>query len=183
MAAPTRTPRSRWIDAGLRALAAGGPDAVRVESLAQKLGVTKGGFYWHFADRQALLEEMLDTWERKVVDEAINRVEGETGDARAKLRRLFVLAASLGQLAKVELAIRDWARRDKAVAGHLRRVDNRRMDYMRSLYGAFCQSEDDVEVRCLLTASLFTGSHLIAADNGPREPADVMALALNQLLA
>jgi hypothetical protein len=130
-----------------------------------------------------MLEEMLDTWERKVVDEAINRDEGETGDARAKLRRLFMLAASLGHLAKVELAIRDWARRDTAVAEHLKRVDNRRMDYMRSLYGAFCQSEDDIEVRCLFTASLFTSSHLIAADNGPREPRDVMALALNQLLS
>ena len=57
MAAITRTPRSRWIEEGLRALAAGGPDAVRVEALAQALGVTKGGFYGHFADRGALLED------------------------------------------------------------------------------------------------------------------------------
>ena len=63
--AATRTPRSRWIDEGLRALAAGGPDAVRIEALAQALGVTKGGFYWHFDDRRALLEEMLDAWERR----------------------------------------------------------------------------------------------------------------------
>ena len=44
MAAITRTPRSRWIEEGLRALAAGGPDTVRVEVLAQALGVSKGGF-------------------------------------------------------------------------------------------------------------------------------------------
>ena len=44
MAAITRTPSSGWIEEGLRALAAGGPDAVRVEVLAQALGVTKGGF-------------------------------------------------------------------------------------------------------------------------------------------
>src|SRR6266480_2189603 len=92
MAAPTRTPRSSWIDAGLRALAAGGPDAVRIELLAQELGVTRGGFYWHFDDRRALLEEMLDEWERVGVDEVIERVESEGGDARAKLRRLFELA-------------------------------------------------------------------------------------------
>src|SRR5215204_5612797 len=90
----TRTPRSGWIDQGLRALAAGGPDAVRVESLAQALGVTKGGFYWHFDGRPALLEEMLDTWERVGVDEVIERVESDGGDARAKLRRLFAIAAS-----------------------------------------------------------------------------------------
>ena len=54
MAAPTRTPRRTWVEQGLRALAAGGPDAVRIEPLAQALGVTRGGFYWHFADRRAL---------------------------------------------------------------------------------------------------------------------------------
>ena len=68
MAAPTRTPRTSWVEEGLRALGVGGPDAVRIETLAQALGVTKGGFYWHFDDRRALLEEMLDTWERVVID-------------------------------------------------------------------------------------------------------------------
>src|SRR6266480_2137403 len=53
MAAPTRTPRTSWIEEGLRALAAGGPDAVRVEPLAKSLDVTKGGFYWQFDDRRA----------------------------------------------------------------------------------------------------------------------------------
>ena len=90
----TRTPRTRWIDEGLTALGSGGPDAVRIERLAQALGVTKGGFYGYFADRDALLEEMLDTWERVVIDEAIERVEAGGGDARAKLRRLFELGPS-----------------------------------------------------------------------------------------
>jgi AcrR family transcriptional regulator len=178
-----RTPRSSWIDEGLRALAGGGPDAVRIETLAQALGVTKGGFYWHFDGRPALLEEMLDAWERVVIDEVIERVESEGGDARAKLRRLFALASSSRDLLKIELAIRDWARRDKAVAKRLRRVDNRRMEYMRSLFGAFCPDEDEVEVRCLLVFSLFIGSHFVAADHGTRSRADVLALALRRLEA
>jgi len=180
----TRTPRSSWIDAGLRALAAGGPDAVRIEPLAQALGVSKGGFYWHFDDRRALLEEMLDTWERTVIDEVIERVEGEGGDARARLRRLFALAStSSGELLRIDLAVRDWARREQGVAERLRRVDNRRMDYMRSLFGAFCPDEDDVEARCMLAFSLFIGSHFMAADHGARRRADVLALALRWLEA
>src|SRR5688500_12867936 len=111
-----RTPRSAWIQEGLRVLAAGGPDAVRIEALARALGVTKGGFYWHFDDRQALLDEMLDTWERMGIDEVIERVEGEGGDARAKLRRLFTMASSSDKLLRVDLALRDWARRDRTVA-------------------------------------------------------------------
>jgi AcrR family transcriptional regulator len=183
MAAPTRTPRTSWIQEGLRALGVGGPDAVRIEKLAQALGVTKGGFYWHFDGRHALLEEMLDAWERVVIDEVIERVESEGGDARAKLRRLFALALSGGDLVKIELAIRDWARRDKAVAKRLKRIDNRRMEYMRSLLGAFCPDEDEVEVRCLLAFSLFIGSPFIAADHGARSRADVLKLALRRLLA
>ncbi len=88
-------------------LGIGGPDAVRVEKLAQALGVTKGGFYWHFEDRNALLEEMLDTWERLMIDEAIARVEAGGGDPRARLRRLFALTESVGEVWNIELAIRD----------------------------------------------------------------------------
>jgi AcrR family transcriptional regulator len=179
----TRTPRSSWIDEGLRALAGGGPDAVRIEPLAQSLGVTKGGFYWHFDDRRALLKEMLDTWEQTVIDDVIEHVEGEGGDARARLRRLFALATSTPGLLKIELAIRNWARGDKTVAVRLRRVDNRRMDYMRSLYGAFCPDEDEVEARCMLSFALFIGSHFVAVDHGGRSRAEVMELALRQLEA
>src|SRR6187551_650676 len=127
MSAPTRTPRSSWIEEGLRALAGGGPDAVRIELLARELGVTKGGFYWHFDDRRALLEEMLDTWERMSTQDVIERVEREGGNARTKIRRAGALTFSPSRgLRAIDLAVRDWSRRDKTVAKRLRRVDNRR---------------------------------------------------------
>jgi AcrR family transcriptional regulator len=178
----TRTPRDSWVDEGLRALAAGGPDAVRIEPLARALGVSKGGFYWHFDDRGALLEEMLDAWERTSVDEVIDRIEAEGGDAKARLRRLFALAASSDEVLKIDLAVRDWARRERAVARRLRRVDNRRMDYMRSLFGAFCPDEEEVEARCVMVASLWIGNHFMAADHGDRSRGEVMELTLGRLL-
>ncbi|HEX9889690.1 MAG TPA: TetR/AcrR family transcriptional regulator [Nitriliruptorales bacterium] len=180
--AHARTPRSRWIDEALRALAAGGPDAVRIEALARDLGVTKGGFYWHFDGRHALLDEMLDTWERNVVDQVIEHIEGAGGDARAKLARLFTLASSNKQLAKIESAIRNWARHDEAVAERLRRVDNRRMDYMRSLFAQFVADDDEIEARCLLVFTLFVGSQFLASDHRGRSRADVLASATNLLL-
>jgi len=181
----TRTPRSAWIDEGLRALAAGGPDAVRIEPLAKALGVTKGGFYWHFEGRDALLEEMLDAWERTSVDEVIERVEGEGGDARTRLHHLFAIASSgdARLILKTDLAVRDWARRDGAVESRLRRVDNRRMDYMRSLFGDICADEDEVEARCMLAMSLFIGSHFVASDHRGRSRAEVLDLALRRLEA
>jgi len=154
---------------------------VRVEQLARELGVTKGGFYWQFNDRGTLLGEMLDTWERLLVDEVIEEIETRGGDARTKLRRLFALASD--ETVSIDLAVRDWARRDKTVATRLRRVDNRRMDYMRSLFGAFCPDEDDVEVRCVLAFSLWIGNHFMAADHGARTRREVIKLIMKRLLA
>ncbi|HEY8047392.1 MAG TPA: TetR/AcrR family transcriptional regulator [Streptosporangiaceae bacterium] len=182
MAAPTRTPRQRWIEEALQALAHGGPDAVRIEPLAKSLGVTRGGFYWHFEDRGALLGEMLDTWERAATDEVIERVERKGGDARAKVRRAGALTFS-DDLLPIDLAVRAWSRHDPAVAGRLRRVDNRRMDYLRELFGAFCSDEAEIEARSMLAFSLLIGNHFMAADHGPRSRAEVLELAGDWLLA
>jgi AcrR family transcriptional regulator len=180
---PTRTPPSKWIEEGLRALAAGGPEAVRVEALARELGVTKGGFYRHFDDRPALLDEMLGAWERLVIDQVIELVEAEGGDARSKLRRLFALSSSpAGELVEIELAIREWARRDRAVAQRLRRIDNRRMDYLRLHFGEFCPDEEEVEVRSLIVMSMFVATRLLATDHGSRPRADYVRLAQDRLL-
>ena len=182
MAPPTRTPRATWIEAGLRALAAGGgPDAVRIEPLAKSLGVTRGGFYGQFNSRGALLEAMLDTWERATTDEVLAQVERTGGDAREKIRRAGALTFS-DELLPIELAIRDWARHDAAVAERLRRVDNRRMAYLRQLFASFCADEDEVEGRAVLAFSLAIGYHFIAADPKPRRRRDALELAVRQLL-
>lgn len=177
-----RTPKTRWIEEALRALADDGPDGVRVEALAQAIGVTKGGFYGQFADRQALLAEMLDTWEHAVVGDVIETVERGGGDAREKLWRLFTLAAARSDVLRVELAIRDWARRDDAVADRLRRVDRRRMQYMRSLFGALVADPTEVEGRCLTAFALFVGTHFVVVDHGDLSRADVMERALRHLV-
>jgi AcrR family transcriptional regulator len=182
MAAPTRTPRQRWIEEALQALAQGGPDAVRIEPLAKSLGVTRGGFYWHFEDRGALLGEMLDTWERVATDEVIERVERKGGDPRAKVRRAGALTFS-DDLLPIDLAVRAWSRHDPDVAERLRRVDNRRMGYLRGLFGAFCSDEAEIEARSMLAFSLLIGNHFMAADHGPRSRAEVLDLAGDWLLA
>src|SRR5689334_18937293 len=186
MAAPVRTPREDWVAAALAALASGGPAAVRVESLAQSLGVTKGGFYWHFKDRAALLEDVLAAWEERMVDEVIAQVEsapieGAQVDARTRLRRLFDLASMRADFLGVELAVRDWARREPGVAARLRRVDDRRVAYLRSLFSEISDDEEDVEGRCLLAMSLFVGSPLVAAWPARRRRRDVMAAATEHL--
>lgn len=180
--AKVRTPRGAWVDAATRALAAGGPEAVRVEALAKELGVSKGGFYWHFDDRQALIREALDSWEKTGTEDVIATVDGGPPDPRAKLRRLFELAPAAKGLFAVELALRDFSRRDRDVAKRLRRVDRRRLTYLRSLFAQFCADEDDVEARAMLAYSLFIGSYFVTAAPGKRRRAQVMQLAIDRLL-
>jgi len=181
--AKARTPRGAWVEAALQALATGGPEAVRVEALATRLGVSKGGFYWQFEDRQELLKEVLDSWEQSVVGDVIAQVESEPGDPRGKLQHLFELAStSSADLLQVELALRDWSRRNADVAARLHRVDNRRIEYLRSLFGPICVDEDDVEARSMLAFSLFIGSNFIVAEHRGRSRSQVLQLAIDRLL-
>ncbi len=154
---------------------------MRVEALAVCLRVSKGGFYWHFTDRQALLEEMLDTWEKAVTRDIVARIDSQPGDPRATLQQLFELTSSADGLA-VEWAVRDWSRRDSAVAERLHRVDNRRLGHVRSLFGQFCADENDVEVRSMLAYSLFIGSDFITAQHGDKTR-QVLQLAVDRLLS
>ena len=103
-----------WVAAGLAALSKGGVGSVRVEVLAERLGVTKGGFYRRFKDRRALLNAILEAWRDGRI-KAIERQAEEGGRTSAEriqsLTRLYTERANEQGMA-IELAIRQWARND-----------------------------------------------------------------------
>jgi AcrR family transcriptional regulator len=177
-----RTPREMWVEEGLRALATGGVDTVRVEALAKTLGVTKGGFYGYFADRGALLTEMLDAWERESIDDVFDRIEQESDDVLERARLAGRLTFSSDRLLPIDLAIRDWARRDQAVAERLRRVDNRRMQLLRDAISTVCHDPEEVEARSLLAFCMAIGNHYLAADHPGSTRAQVNARASDLIL-
>lgn len=173
--------KSKWIGAAVEALGNGGVEAVRVERLARALGVTKGSFYWHFEDRTALLTAVLDVWEREGTEVIIEEIERGGGDARLRVRRLWDRTSGQSDLSP-ELAIRDWARREDAVAERVRRVDTRRMDYLRRLLGEVSSDPSDVEARALLLYALLIGSHFISVDHGASTRAQVLSTAVSCVL-
>lgn len=166
----------------MRALAGGGPEAVRVEALAKELGVSKGGFYWQFQDRAELLEATLDSWEKRGTEDVIATVEGGAGGPPDRLRRLFEMAPAAKPLFAVELALRDWSRRDPEVAKRVRRVDRRRLDYLRSLFRQITPDEEEVEARTLLAYSLFVGSYFVVPGNSRAARRRSLRLAVDLLL-
>jgi AcrR family transcriptional regulator len=159
--------RDRWIDAALEALGERGVEAVRVEPLARKLGVTKGSFYWHFRDRGALLEAMLDRWDRLATQAIIDEVEALTGPAESKLRAAFSIALATRR-ADLEVALRQWARRDRRVRRAVERVDGRRMGYVQALFEELGFLPGDAHARSFLAYSMLFGDHFIASDGTSR---------------
>ncbi|MEO7348680.1 MAG: TetR/AcrR family transcriptional regulator [Terrimesophilobacter sp.] len=151
--------REKWVDSGLDALAEGGPEAVRVERLAQRMGVTKGGFYGYFANREALLEAMLDSWEHDSTRAVVEQVDSESLGEGARAFRAAQLTWAPGRLLNVDLAVREWARRDARVAARLAKVDRYRMDYLRQQMQALCDDPREVEARTLIAFSSILGMH------------------------
>ena len=129
-AAPKLT-RDDWLDAAFAAVVEGGFDAVRVLTLAQRLGVTRGSFYWHFADHAELLEALLKRWRERELEIDGKLQADATPDPKADLERLLEAAlahagADLENM-RFELALRGLGRRDAQVATMLVEVDRARM--------------------------------------------------------
>ncbi|MFE6861045.1 TetR/AcrR family transcriptional regulator [Nocardia sp. NPDC057668] len=181
MAPPVRTPRQAWIDAALSILSTSGPDAIRVETLAAELGVTRGGFYRQFAGRQELLDAVLDAWEHRAIDDVLRRLAEDSGDARSKVRKAGRWTLSK-DLMPIDLAVREWARRDPAVGARLERVDNSRLSYLRELIGTLHEDPREVEARSLLAFSLMIADYLIAVTPETGSRAEISAAATDLIL-
>ena len=166
-----------WVTAGLAELAKGGIDGVRVEVLAERLGVTKGGFYRRFRDRRALLNAMLETWRdgRIVSIERQARQGGETAAERIKsLIKLFSERANAQGMA-IELAIRQWARTDPIAAAAAARVDLARLETASALYRDLGCSAPDADARAVLFYAFLFGQGMLFLEETPRRRANLAA--------
>jgi AcrR family transcriptional regulator len=155
--------------------------AVRVEALAASIGVTKGGFYAHFASREQLLGDVLDEWERRSTQEVLEQVEARGGDAAERIRGAGVLTFS-EEIVPLDLAVRSWARRDRDVRERLRRVDNARMNYLRAQFRSFVTDPDEVEARSIMAFTLAIGCHFLAADLAGPSKGEAVARAGRRVL-
>jgi AcrR family transcriptional regulator len=150
-----------WTGAALDALARGGLAAVAVEPLAKELGTTKGSFYWHFADRNALVAAALARWEERDTGLVIEAIDHDD-DATTRLRRLLhlafraVRAGAEPGAGSVELALQASAT-DPLVAATLRRVTERRLAYLTALFTELGMSPARARDRGLLAYSAFLG--------------------------
>ncbi len=166
-----RLTREDWLTAALGALAREGAPALRVEPLAKRLGVTKGSFYWHFADRPGLLSAVLAEWERRATDAVIVEVEAEVGTAAdgaaERLATLFRLTAGVD--GRLERAVRAWATSDNEARAVQARVDGRRRAYLETQFAALGFSAGEAASRARLSYQAVIGRFAMAEDRPVEE--------------
>jgi len=127
--------RQDWIDAARAALIKSGIGAVRIMPLAKALGVTRGGFYWHFSGRKDLLEALLDDWERTNTASFEKILNRERRDGRAEFKALVDLWIDEREYSPAwDSALRNWATLSKQAAGVVRRVDESRIGIIREIF-------------------------------------------------
>jgi AcrR family transcriptional regulator len=159
--------REDWVLAGLETLRCKGIDSVKVEALGRKLGVTKGGFYGYFLNRDALLQAMLNHWETVLTDEIINTVSVIDGTLSEKLSQLLALVnAHVDE--DLELSLVAWSFHDENAEQVVNRVVRRRLDFMKSLFLEEGFSDEQAELRARLMHSFNHGDRAFAASCEPK---------------
>lgn len=178
-----RLDAAAWIAAALEALADGGVESVRVEPLAKALTVTKGSFYWHFADRRALLDAMLTYWAEGRVAAIREQVAADKPGKDSptvillRLADLYTRHGNSRGLA-IELAIRAFARADDDAAKAVRVVDSERLTHVTALFEKLGWPATDAQARAVLFYSYLFGQSLLDPNVATSAMVDIAVEAL-----
>jgi len=131
-----------WIKVGFEILVSEGISNVKVEPMARKLGVTKGGFYGYFQNRESFLQAMLEDWEEKHSSEIFNYINSLTGSLSDKLKKLLYAIDDMKYDA-IELSMYHWATHNPLAKKALVRVVRERLEFCTNLFleGGFSQDE------------------------------------------
>jgi AcrR family transcriptional regulator len=143
-----------WLDHGLKALAENGFTALKAEPLAKAMGVSRGSFYWHFADVGAFHSAILRHWREVAAERIIADIEASAGNGnplQLLLRRVF------GEKLALESAVRSWATVDRTAKAAVQAIDRRRLGYVEGLLRASGLSPDAARARAQILYWAFLG--------------------------
>ena len=122
---------------------------ISIGDLARNLGISKSGFYWHFRNRDDLLDQLLEHWNHEVTEVITQNTELQSLGPKARLQRAAEIIID-HDLVRFEIGIRQWAMNDKRAARAVRSVNRRRLDFARQALGEIGFSADDLDMRAML---------------------------------
>ncbi len=153
-----------WIEAASEVLVDQGIDHVRIDVLAGQLGVTRGSFYWHFRSREDLLRGVLQAWRERATEQLTRRLESASNDPQEQLRDVISLpfrGRAAARAARIELAIRAWARRDQMAQMAVDEADASRIGHHAQLFSALGFGLNEARMRAFLLYSYEVAESLI----------------------
>jgi AcrR family transcriptional regulator len=174
-----------WVSAATELLVDNGIDAVRVDVVARILKVTRGSFYWHFKDRDDLLARVLEAWRQGATEQIIERFESHKGDPSDLLHDLLSLPfrgrAAL-RAARIELAIRAWARREEMARRAVDDVDARRIAYIAQCFSGLGFPVAEARQRAFLLYAYEVAESILVQQGNATQKRERNALAEQLLL-
>ena len=159
--------RTAILDAAERIFCEQGYAVATIDGVSRAAGVTRGAFYWHFKDRQDLLMAVLETWKEGRIKDIIKQTTAQPGKEREQIYHV-IQVYSLARNRKgipIELAVRDWARRDPQAAAIVEEVDTSRLECTRKLFVACGLSEKEAKSRSLMLYAYVFGQSLMIYDH------------------
>ena len=137
-----------WLDGAYKLLVENGVDAVKVMPLAKALKISRTSFYWHFEDREALLDALIDKWKRQNTGNLVTqtRVYAET-ITEAVLNLFDCWIDPLLFDARMDFAIRNWAHQSPQLKKTLEQTDKERIAAIRAMFLRFDFDEEQADVR------------------------------------
>jgi len=164
----SRLSQQEWVHAATGLLCEGGIEAVRIEPLAARLGVTKGSFYHHFKNRRELHLAVLAGWEELGTREIIAEVEAGSNEARSQIRALMNLVFAVNPIGDaVETSIRSWAAVDEDAQAATTRVDEARVNFVASLFRRAGLAPAAARRRALIVYRVVIGEFVWRSTGGP----------------
>ncbi|HPE05031.1 MAG TPA: TetR/AcrR family transcriptional regulator [Thauera sp.] len=169
----TQLDRAAWVAGATEVLAEEGIAGLRVEVLAKRLKVTKGSFYWHFTDRRDLLMAVLTHWKEGRIRDIIKQTRAQPGRELEQIYHVIdVYSASRSRRGMmIELAVRDWARRDAEAGAIVAEVDDVRLRCARDLFLACGVPMEEASSRCMLLYAYVFGVSLMIYEKFDRDVA------------
>ena len=160
-----RLTRQDWIDAAIKRLIKSGVDAVRIEPLAEEIGVSRGSFYWHFKSRRELLTAILEDWRQHQTRRIVERIRRDGSlspiERVVRLRMLPPRTKTTSAAATFELAIRAWAMRDKFASKIVNEVDSERLAFGTALLADAGMSDEEAGHWALIGYAYTLGESLL----------------------
>jgi AcrR family transcriptional regulator len=139
-----------WVQAGYAILAEEGMKALKIDKLCERLGVTKGSFYWHFTDMPSYRTALAESWAELRDDDRRQLDQLSTLPPRERLLRMMTSLLS-PQHWMLERAMREWARSDDAVAASVREADRRVLRGVRRAFEDYGFDPDEADLRAAAT--------------------------------